>query len=99
MPIIYDDLKKLYPYPVYRKKRKEQALDVVMNDKLEISYLNDTSVRFLDLCSGKKTISEIYGLMLEEYDVDPETLRNDIINLLRDLQWKKIIRLSRTPTE
>lgn len=97
MQIIYNALKKLYPLASCKKIRREGDIIITLNDDLEINYLNETSAFFLENSIGKNTIESIVQSMLTIYDVDRAILENDIVSLLRDLQWKKLIRLSKTP--
>lgn len=96
MRLIYNKLKDLYPISVYVKLRKENDIVIVMNESLELNYLNYTSLFFLEKSTGKMKISEIVDDMLQEYDVTIDIIEKDIINLVRDLQWKKIIKLSKS---
>lgn len=47
------------------------------------------------LCDGKRTINDICNHMLSEYQVSPEIIQNDIVKIIRDLQWNKLIKLSK----
>jgi hypothetical protein len=64
-----------------------------MNNDLQILYLNDVANKFLSLSDGQSTIQTIYESLLNIYDIDYNTLCNDILILIRDLQWNKIIGL------
>ena len=41
----------------------------------------------------KVTIKEISSKLLSKYDVDEKVLHDDLIEIIRDLQWKRIIKL------
>ena len=58
---------------------------------MEVFYLNDTAKDFILLCDGKRTVEDILVKMAEIYAVDEKILQIDIIDLIRDLQWKKIL--------
>ena len=45
------------------------------------------------LIDGKISIKDIYEKINNEYDVTSEELQNDIIDFIRDLQWKRLISL------
>lgn len=94
--MIYNYLKNLFPIPAYKKIRREGACLIVMNKNLEILYLNETSGFFIENIDGKKSIDDILLLILNTYDVDKSILENDITNLIREMQWKEIIYLSKT---
>ena len=59
-------------------------------------YLNATASDVFLLCNGRNSIEEICKKMLCDYDVSYDIIKNDIVKIIRDLQWNNIIRLSRT---
>lgn len=96
MQLIYNFLKNLFPVANYRKCRLDNDILIVMNKDLSLHYLNETATFFLKKSKGEFSISEIEQQMLQEYAVDKYLLENDIVDIVRDLQWKKIITLSKT---
>ncbi|NDV25982.1 PqqD family protein [Desulfovibrio sp. JC010] len=88
--------KDLVPHPIYLKKRYDErtSFTTITNLDLEIFFLNETSSFFLNCVDSLKTINSIVDLFVEEYDVSKDVVSNDIIELVRDLQWKKIIVLN-----
>lgn len=95
MRLIYNHLKDFYVLPIYRKLRKEGDVTIVMSENLELGYLNSTSSFFMENVDGEHSIDEITAKMYEEYEVQQEILERDMVNLVRDLQWRKLIKLSR----
>ncbi len=93
MDVIYNKLKKLKPYSIAMKTRENGDFLIVKNNHQDIFYLNDTSRYIYELCDGKKNIDDIYQKMLLEYDVSEELLRDDLISIIRDFQWKNILHL------
>ncbi|MDO4858084.1 MAG: PqqD family protein [Thermoguttaceae bacterium] len=65
-----------------------------MNKKLEVHFLNSTARDIVELI-GNRTIQEICESMMEIYEVEENVIRRDVINTIRNLQWKHLIRISR----
>lgn len=93
MNIIFEKMRELIPYKTCVKARANGNILIVSNFKHDIIYLNETSKDFYDLCDGSKNIYQIYLEMLNIYHVSPEEFENDIIGLIRDMQWNDLIGL------
>ncbi len=95
---MYNFFEKLYIKPIYRKIRKEENDTILLatNEGLEIFFLNETALSFLCKVNGKKSLAEIFSELLEEYSVSEEILKRDLMLLVRDLQWKKLITFARS---
>lgn len=91
--IVWDWLKKKRVIDISLKKRTEGDVTVIYGNNLEMCYLNKVGGDFLALSSDNVTIEEISNIFLRKYDVSADTLQNDLIEIIRDLQWKRIIRL------
>lgn len=91
---IYNRMKDWTPKPAWRKKRNNGDFLLLSSCDLDVHYLNSTAKEIVELIGGR-TIEQICSIMLENYDVEPEVLHNDIVRVIRDLQWKKLIRISR----
>ena len=89
--MIFEWLKNKIPVATYVKKRSNGDMLIVCADDLVIYYLNSTAAFFLDLVDGKLTVAEIKNKFLENYDVEEQELETDFIEMIRDLQWKKIL--------
>lgn len=83
--------KDMYPCRSWRKARKEGDVLLVINDNLELYYLNDTADFFLSYCDGSRTLNSIIEQMANEYDIEMNVLVRDICLLIRDLQWNRLI--------
>lgn len=92
MNIIYDNLSKLVPYKTCIKEKKDDLL-IVSNINSEILYLNEVSRDFYELCDGNNSISVIISKLMEIYDVSLQQLEEDIVSLIRDMQWDNILGL------
>lgn len=91
---IYNSLKNWKPIPAWQKKRSDGDFLIIMNKKLEVHFLNSTARDIVELI-GNRTIQEICESMMEIYEVEENVIRRDVINTIRNLQWKHLIRISR----
>ena len=94
--MIYDMIKSLIPYKSCQKYRCDSEFTLVNNYLNKMVYLNATASDVFLLCNGRNSIEEICKKMLCDYDVSYDIIKNDIVKIIRDLQWNNIIRLSRT---
>jgi len=88
---IYKLMQNLIPVKDYKKALDNNDFLIITTKSLTIFYLNETAKDFYQLIDEKRTIHEITDKLKEVYSVDEKTLINDIINLIRDLQWKNLI--------
>lgn len=91
--IIWDWIKDKKPQNISLKSRMEEDIMVVYGKPLEMSYLNKIGARILNLSDGSNSVEDIANILLKIYDVDEKNLQDDIIVLMRELQWKRIIKL------
>lgn len=90
--MIFEWLKKKIPVCSYIKKRSNSDdILIVCANNLSIYYFNSTATFFINEADGKKTIEDIEQKFLEEYDVDKSELEKDLVDMIRDLQWKQIL--------
>ena len=75
------------------KTREDGEFLTASNKNNEIYYLNGTAREMWKIIDGSVTIEGLCSKILGEYKVDREILENDIVNFIRDLQWKELIRL------
>ena len=67
----------------------------ILDSKTGVYYgLDPVGARIWSLILEWKTITEIRGVLLEEYEVDPAQLEDDLSHLLRDLFTKGLIELA-----
>ena len=61
-------------------------------DFSKVIYLNDTSMFIWKIIEqGVDSIDEIVEAIMEEYDVDSDTCRNDVADFLNTLKENKVI--------
>ena len=91
--MVYDWLKNKIPHPRYIKKKDNDDMLIVCGEDLSIYYLNKTAALFLRSVNDRDSIDVIKNRFLERFDVDEDVLKMDLVEIIRDLQWKKIIAL------
>ena len=92
----YDLIKNLIPMQSCTKKRDNKDFLIVMNENGEIFYLNDSAKLVYSLCNSKHSVDEILMCMINKYEAtsdDLPNLMNDLLEILRDFQWQKTIKL------
>ena len=63
-----------------------QDESVILNLDSERYYgLDDVGTRFLSVLTTSDTIETAYERLRNEYDVDPQVLRNDLVALIENL--------------
>lgn len=68
---------------------------IVKNSDLEIFYFSSTAKEMLEMIlEGNCSINTIFCGMKKKYEIPESDLKRDIIEFMRDLQWKKIISLN-----
>ena len=63
-----------------------QDESVILNLDSERYYgLDDVGTRFLSVLTTSESIEAAYGRLRDEYDVDPQVLRTDLLALVENL--------------
>ncbi|MCF2601696.1 PqqD family protein [Anaerovibrio lipolyticus] len=86
-------IKNKRPIDISLKSRMEGNILLVYGKTLEIIYLNKISARILKLSDGSHSLEDIMQILLDIYAVEEYKLKLDIISFIRELQWKRIIKL------
>lgn len=89
--LIFDFIENKVPKLTAIKYKENNEFLMIKSVDLEIFYLNGTAKDFILLCDGNNSLGKIKNILIESYDVKESILKNDLIDLIRDLQWKKII--------
>lgn len=92
---VYCMLENYIPIPTALKTKKNDEFLIISNQKFDIYYFNDMAKELWLSLDGKLSIKDIFAKFIAEYDVDEDVLKEDIVNFIRDLQWKDLIRLKR----
>ena len=89
----YELLKGYIPVKSALKTRSEGDMLIASNMNSGLYYLNGMAGELWGMIDGTKSIEDMSRKVLSEYDADPEEVKRDMINFIRDMQWKKLIRL------
>lgn len=89
--MIFSWLENKIPRKSFVKKRMNDDVLIICAENLAIYYLNATAAFFIELADGKTTVGEIKEKFLARYAVDKRELEKDFVEMIRDLQWKKIL--------
>ncbi len=89
--MIFSWLENKIPRKLFVKKRMNDDVLIICAENLAIYYLNATAAFFIELADGKTTVGEIKEKFLVRYAVDERELEKDFVEMIRDLQWKKIL--------
>lgn len=72
-----------------------QEESVILNLDSERYYgLDDVGTRFLSVLSTADSIEAAYEKLIQEYDVDEEVLRKDLLTLVENLLAQGIVQIS-----
>ena len=72
--------------------RELEGESVILNIDAETYFgLDDVGTRMWQVLTQSETIQTAYDTLLEEYDVGPEALRRDLINLMGKLIGKGLL--------
>ena len=92
MSISFSDRVKI-PDDVLISKLQEES--VILNLDSERYYgLDDVGTRFLAVLSTSDSIEAAYETLAREYDVDPPTLRQDLLELVKNLHDQGLIQIN-----
>ena len=91
--MIFAWLKDKVPHCSFVKAKQNDDILIICTDNLAIYYLNATAAFFIKSVDGSSTIEDIKQKFMQKYEVDSSELENDIVNMVRDLQWKQILTL------
>lgn len=58
-------------------------------------YLSETAYAIVTRCSGELTTQAIIDSLASEYETDSESLRQDVLDCLRDLHQRKLLVFSK----
>ena len=92
MSISFSDRVKI-PDDVLISKLQEES--VILNLDSERYYgLDDVGTRFLAVLTTSESIEAAHETLAREYDVDPQTLRQDLLELVQSLIDQGIIQVN-----
>ncbi|MBQ6297675.1 MAG: PqqD family protein [Selenomonadaceae bacterium] len=91
--MIFSWLENKIPCISFVKKRMNDGVLIICAENLTIYYLNSTAAYFIELANGTVTVGDIKQKFLDRYAVEERELEKDFVEMIRDLQWKKILTL------
>ena len=92
MSISFSDRVKI-PDDVLISKLQEES--VILNLDSERYYgLDDVGTRFLSALTTSESIEAAYETLAREYDVDPQMLRQDLLELVQNLVDQGLIQIN-----
>ena len=95
MSISFSDRVKI-PDDVLISKLQEES--VILNLDSERYYgLDDIGTRILSVLTTSESIEAAYQTLVNEYDVDADVLRQDLIELIENLSEQGLITISVNP--
>ncbi len=71
--------------PDVRFRAVDDETVVIRQEAAEALVLNEVAGRILELVDGQRTVAGIIGCLLEEYDVSPASLAEDVHAYLGEL--------------
>lgn len=92
---MYELWRNLVPCKNALKEKENGEFLIVSSARLEIFYLNDSAREVFSLIDGRSSVEQIINRMMEIYDVERVVLEDDIIDVIRELQWKNLVSLRR----
>lgn len=95
MNTAYEFINKHIPVKNALKARTDDLFLILSNHESNVYYLNGTAREIWEIIDGNKNIKEICEYLSGEYDVSHEILESDLVNFVRDMQWKKLLRLKK----
>lgn len=91
MIMIYNWMKrKKIEFTAIKTKANGEML-IVCNNDLEIYFLNSVARFIIEHIKDNSTVEDIKSELLHVYDVTEEEVEKDLVEIIRDLQWKKLI--------
>lgn len=82
---------------IFKLSKEQVACDlagetVILNFKDSTYYGLDAVGTFIwELIQKSKNVKEIYNSLIENFEVEPENCKNDLITILKDLKAKGLI--------
>jgi len=92
---VYDKYKDLSIKIFFRKSRVDGDFLIIMNERLEMVYLTSMAKEMMTYISDNNGIkvNTFFENFFNEYEIDEITLKNDIIDFIKDMQRKDMLLL------
>lgn len=89
----YELIRHYIPIQTARKTKENGEFLIVSNSFGTIYYLNNVAHDIWDYINGENSIEDIFVKVISIYDISEDYLKYDIMELIRNLQWNKLIKL------
>lgn len=91
MPASLDSRVLIDPDVIFRELDGEA---VILHLGTGLYYgLDSVGTRMWQLLAEHRSVRRVFDMLVEEFDVSPETLRADLLRLIDDLHDRKLVRL------
>jgi hypothetical protein len=88
------DFQKKTVVPEHVLFRELEGESVLLNIDTETYFgLDDVGTRMWNLLAAGGSIQTAYDALLEEYDADPQTLKEDLADIINQLREKGLIQI------
>jgi len=95
--IVFSHLANYIPVRNELKLRVEGKVGVVSNCKnYGVYFLNEAALLIFQLIDGKRSVENIVQCFLEKIEVDRGIFEQDLVEILRNFLWQKLIVLKYT---
>jgi hypothetical protein len=92
--IAFQHIANYIPVRKELKLRIEGNIGIVCDDSdFKVEYLNETALAVFRMINGKRTVEDIVRCFTETVDVSRDVFESDVVELLRNFQWQKLIAL------
>jgi hypothetical protein len=68
----------------------EEAV-IILPELGELKVVNEVGARLWNLVDGQKTVADLVDIICEEYDVDHDRGKQDVLNFLQQMIDKRIL--------
>ena len=90
--IVFSYLANYVPVRKELKLRVEGKVGIVSNcQNYRVDFLNETALIIFQLIDGKRSVENILQCFLEKVEVERDILEHDLIEILRNFLWQKLI--------
>lgn len=78
-------------HPEALARRIEDLFVILQPDMSELHSLNAVATHIWSLIEGERTVADVVASVVEEYEVDEDTARRDVLELLTTLRDKQLV--------
>jgi len=92
--IAIDTATVLRPSRDIRHRRIDSEAVVVRQKAGEVLVMNEVAARLLDLADGRASVGAWVDVLVEEYDVERETLERDVLTFAAELAAEGMLEIA-----